>query len=205
MKRFHNWILVLILLLPYPGAFAAAVQAGAAQPRAAVDRLQEALIETMKQGGSLGYAGRYDELEPVVLDTHDLEGALRVAVGRHWEQLTEDERARLLAAFKRQSVAEYAGRFERHSGEEFEFIEQEPGRRGRVVIRSRLLRPGEESIAFIYVLHEVDGAWRILNIVVDGVSDLALKRAEYTSILKTAGVDVLVKKIDAKTAKLATD
>jgi len=41
-------------------------------------------------------------------------------------------------------------------------------------------------------------SWRIINIIANGVSDLALKRSEYTSILKKDGFDALIIKINEK-------
>jgi phospholipid transport system substrate-binding protein len=43
-----------------------------------------------------------------------------------------------------------------------------------------------------------DEGWQIINIIADGVSDLALKRSEYTSILSRDGFDVLIAKITEK-------
>ena len=40
--------------------------------------------------------------------------------------------------------------------------------------------------------------WRIINIIANGISDLALKRSEYTSILKREGFEVLLAKISDK-------
>jgi phospholipid transport system substrate-binding protein len=40
--------------------------------------------------------------------------------------------------------------------------------------------------------------WRIINIIANGVSDLALKRSEYTSVLKREGFDDLIAKINEK-------
>ena len=50
---------------------------------------------------------------------------------------------------------------------------------GRAQVQTAIVRPGEADIPLEYLLQQKDGAWRIINIVADGVSDLALKRAEY--------------------------
>jgi phospholipid transport system substrate-binding protein len=50
-------------------------------------------------------------------------------------------------------------------------------------------------------LRETKDGWRIINIMANGVSDLALKRVEYRSILERDGfpalIDMLKKKIAA--------
>ena len=46
------------------------------------------------------------------------------------------------------------------------------------------------------MLKEKDNSWRIINIIANGVSDLALKRSEYTTILQREGFDSLITKIN---------
>jgi phospholipid transport system substrate-binding protein len=52
------------------------------------------------------------------------------------------------------------------------------------------------------MLEQKDGAWRIINIIADGVSDLALKRAEYQRILASGSIEDLIKELEAQTARL---
>ena len=48
------------------------------------------------------------------------------------------------------------------------------------------------------MLKEIGDNWRIINIIANGVSDLALKRSEYTNILQREGFDALIAKINEK-------
>ncbi|MEO1867647.1 MAG: ABC transporter substrate-binding protein, partial [Methylococcales bacterium] len=41
-------------------------------------------------------------------------------------------------------------------------------------------------------------SWRIINIIANGVSDLALKRSEYTSVLSGKGFDALIAMMEQK-------
>ncbi len=75
-------------------------------------------------------------------------------------------------------------------------------KKGRMRVRTRLVRPGDEAVQLDYVLQEEAGRWRIVNVVANGVSDLSLKRADYGSIMKKQGFDVLVGKLEAQVAAL---
>jgi len=48
------------------------------------------------------------------------------------------------------------------------------------------------------VLHYREGRWSIINIIADGVSDLALKRAEYSHVLARDGFNALVSMLERK-------
>jgi len=53
------------------------------------------------------------------------------------------------------------------------------------------------------VLHYSDAGWRIINIVVDGVSDLALKRSAYQRTFLASGFTGLLDSLDDETARIA--
>jgi phospholipid transport system substrate-binding protein len=52
---------------------------------------------------------------------------------------------------------------------------------------------------------ELNGQWQIINIIVDGISDLALKKAQYTSVIDREGFDSLLNKLTQKIADYANN
>jgi phospholipid transport system substrate-binding protein len=72
----------------------------------------------------------------------------------------------------------------------------------RAQIHTAIARPGDKDVTLDYLLQRKDGAWRIINIVADGVSDLALKRAEYQRVLAGGSIDDLIEYVDEQTARL---
>ncbi|WP_027158080.1 ABC transporter substrate-binding protein [Methylobacter luteus] len=179
-------------------ATAYAQEEGAATARQVVEKFQAELIEVMKNGKQLGYAGRYEKLKDPVSNSHDLTKIARIVVGKEWEKLSEDQQQNLVDVFSRLSIASYAHNFKEYSGESFVFDSEEETARGGVVVHSHLVVPGEKDVKFDYMLKEKGPSWRIINIIANGVSDLALKRSEYTAILQREGFDALIAKINEK-------
>jgi len=163
-----------------------------------VDKFQKELIAVMKNGKQLGYAGRYDKLYGPVSDSHDLTKIARIVVGKEWEKLSEAQQQKLTDVFARLSVASYAHNFKDYSGESFVFDSEEETTRGGVVVHSHFIIPDDKPVKFDYMLKEKGNSWRIINIIANGVSDLALKRSEYTTILQREGFDALITKINEK-------
>ncbi len=161
-------------------------------PVTVVENLQAALVGAMKGGDSMDYDARYALLAPVALETHDFPFIAQIAMGRHWRQLTNEEQQQYVNAFEEMSIASYASRFERYSGERFVVVETYDNPRGGRVVICELRREGEQPLLFEYHLRQTGGDWRIVNIVVDGVSDLALKRAEYSGVLSEFGFSGLL-------------
>ena len=46
--------------------------------------------------------------------------------------------------------------------------------------------------------------WRLVNITVDGVSDLSLKRSQYSEVIEQHGFHELLERLDTKTESLAS-
>jgi phospholipid transport system substrate-binding protein len=187
-------VFMSFLLLATSNAFAK--DEGARQ---VVDKFQSDLITVMKNGKQLGFSGRYDKLVAPVSNSHDLTKIARIVVGKEWEKLSDEQQKKLVDVFSRLSIASYAHNFKEYGGEAFTIdSEEETARGGGVVVYAHLSIPNDKDVKFEYHLKEQDKSWRIINIVANGVSDLALKRSEYTSILQREGFDALIAKISEK-------
>lgn len=159
---------------------------------------QNQLLDAMKQGESLDFKGRYEKLEGVVVSSHDLTKIVRIVVGKEWRNFSDEQKVKLINIFSRLSISTYAHNFKKYSGESFTFISEEETARGGVIIHSVLILPEDKDVKFDYMLKKKGDSWRIINIIASGVSDLALKRSEYTSVLKREGFEALIAKIEEK-------
>jgi len=193
LRKIYFSFSVLLLICLSPMSLAEEVSA-----RQVVEEFQNGLIDVMKQGKELGFQGRYDKLDAAVKKSHDLPKIARIVVGKQWEELTSEQQAKLEAVFSQLSVSAYAHNFKDFSGESFSFISEEETGRGGVVIHTNLKIPGEKDVKFDYMMKKKDDGWQIINIIADGVSDLALKRSDYTSVLSREGFDALIAKINEK-------
>lgn len=170
-----------------------------------VDTFQNELLSVMKEGKTLGFKGRYDRLEAAVRKSHDMPKIARIVVGKQWEELSVEQQSKLEKVFSQLSISAYAHNFKDYSGETFSFLSEEETGRGGVVMHTNLHIPGEKDVKFDYMMKKIDDAWQIINIIADGVSDLALKRSEYTSVLSKEGFDALIAKITEKINNYATE
>jgi len=191
-----NMQMIVLMFFLFGASFARAEDTSSA--RQIVEKFQAELIEAMKSGKQLGYAGRYEKLFAAVSNSHDLTKIARIVVGKEWEKLSETQQQQLVDVFSKFSVASYAHNFKDYAGESFVFDSEEETTRGGVVIHTHLTVPDEKDVKFDYMLKEKGNSWRIINIIANGVSDLALKRSEYTNILQREGFDALIAKINEK-------
>lgn len=171
----------------------------ASTPTATVEVFHAGLLDIMKHAKTLGFQGRIDKLEPLMAATFDLDFMASKTVGRHWNKLSDAEKKRWARTFTRFTVANYAGRFTGFTGEKFitEGIE-EAAKNTRLVL-TKIEVPNEDDVQLNYRLIEKNGEWRVIDVYLNGtVSELALRRSEYSSALKREGFDQLVASIETK-------
>jgi len=191
---------VLIVL-----SFASSAHAGVDDAVAVVTRLHDTLLSVMKEADTLGVKGRDRHLAPEIERAFHLRLMARITSGAVWMKADTAQRDSLAAAFSRLSIATYASRFQGYSGQSFETIGGRPGPAATHLVDTRILRPGESPIPLTYVLKQVDGRWGIVDILLDtGISELAVRRSEYRSILKKDGLDGLIAVFNAKVDELLT-
>ena len=163
----------------------------------------DALLDTMKHAKQLGLSGRYDQLGPVVRETFDLPAMTRIAVGPAWTSIPADQQSALTDSFTRMTVATYASRFDGYSGERFE-IEPAAEARGRNrIVRTRLVESNGNVTVLNYLMHESGPSWKVIDVYLSGtVSELATRRSEFGSILKSGGADALLDSLKRRTETL---
>ena len=171
-------------------------------PEATVASLHRGLIAASQSSPGASVDARYRTLEPLIEKTHDLRYIAEFALRKQWPMLSETDRQRFVAAFEKLSVMTYASRFKNVSANTFKSAGPATIESGRAHVLTTIPRQGQPDVSLDYMLEQKDGAWRIINIIADGVSDLALKRAEYQRILGSGSIDDLIKELEAQTARL---
>ena len=115
-----------------------------------------------------------------------------------------NERKKWIHCFENVTAANYAGRFTGYTGQEFVTLGVEPSSHNTIIVRTRLINPDGEDVDLNYRLRETPAGWRIIDVYLNGtVSELALRRSEYSSLIKRDGFQSLVDSVDKRVADLS--
>lgn len=175
-----------------------AAAAQSSGPAAVVEKFNAKLLEAMQGGEKLGYAGRYALLEPVIYDVFAFDLMTRISSGKHWQSMSTDQRDRLIELYRQWSTATYAKRFDAFADQSFEVLAPPQALGSRVNVCSHMIKSNGEVVPFLYKMKMIRQQWRIVDIHVKGVSQLANTRAQFTSILDRDGYEVLIKTLQEK-------
>jgi phospholipid transport system substrate-binding protein len=189
--------LSLGMLTTLSGALASA--AGADTVRSFYDTL----LATMRSGPSLGASGRYARIEPVIRRVFDIPFMTRLAVGPEWANLTEAQRQQVSQAFERYVAAVYAERFDNYAGEKMQ-VTGEQASAGGTIITSQIVKSNGEPVNVNYLVRQNGGGWQIADVYLNGtISELATRRSEFASILRTRGINGLIQVLNTKADALS--
>ena len=153
---------------------------------------------------SLSGAHREQAFRELLIAGFDVKAISRFVLGRYWRKATEAERAEFMELFEDLLVATYSRKFSDYSGQtlKVEAIREENEKMAAVA--SRILRHGGEPIRIDWRLLRRGGSWRIVDVVVEGMSMVLSQRSEFAAVIKGEGgrIEGLLVKLRAKTARL---
>ncbi len=167
-----------------------------------IETLNSTLLTCMKKGESLGFKGRYALLEPVMRNSFFYEFMVRKSTGSFWKKLEPAQQKELLTKYITWSVGTYARRFAHYKGQRFTIIDSRPVRDRFVKVTCRITRPEKKPRDLTYLLLRHNDRWMIIDIQVEGVSQLALTRSQFKSVLRKDGISGLLGILDKKISKL---
>jgi len=143
-------------------------------------------------------------LKPEVADAFDLEFMAEKSIGRYWKPLSDADKARWVALFQEYTAATYAGNFDHFGNQKFEISGEEPSQNDTTVVHTMLIDPGSENTTLDYRLHQTPKGAQVIDIYLKGtVSQLALQRSDFTSVIERGGLDALLTTIRSKIDDLA--
>ena len=181
-----------------------------------IEPLHTALIQVMKKADELGFSGRLELVQPAVEAAFDLDFMASKTLGPHSKKLAAVDRQRWVTTFMHFVVSNYARQFDGYSGQKFETLEVQPAPRETVIVRTLLVRRDDEDVKLNYRLHETrtpgttaeqgdaegESNWKIIDVYSNGtVSELALRRSEFSALLSRNGFEGLIERVESKAAK----
>lgn len=172
--------------------------AAPAAPQNTIRTFYGTLLETMKQGPTLGQSGRYARLAPIVQRVFDIPLMARLAVGSPWTTFTPTQQQEVTQAFAHYVTATYADRFDSYSGEQLQVTGERPYG-AQVIVTTRIVKSNGEPVTINYLMRDNGGTWQVADVYVDGtISQLATQRSEFYSILRREGVTGLITALNRK-------
>lgn len=130
----------------------------------------------------------------------DLKAVGQFVLGRYWKTANETDRAAFLKSFMNFTTLTWSDRFDMYTGQKITFLGARNADGGQLYVDSKI-QNGNKPVEVIWrVKEQKDGGYKIIDIIVEGVSMAMSYRNEYTAFLqKNDGVvSILTAELDTK-------
>ncbi len=160
------------------------------------DRAQTSLLVE-----NLPLKERQNRFRALMLETFDLNGVGKWVLGRYWRRASRQERQQYLQLFEEFIIATFTKRFKAYTNAKLQ-ISETTSRKSSAFVKTRINRTSAKPIRIIWRVKFTDGKYRIIDIVVEGVSWIQTQRSEFVSVIRNSGgkvsglIDALNKKIN---------
>ena len=171
------------------GALAPAIPAAAAaDPAAVVSNLGSRALAVL--GKNAPQSQRVARFRELLREDFDVPEISRFVLGRYWNVATEEQRAEFVKLFEEYIALAYSTRLAEYTGETFKVTGSRPDADGAIV-SSQIVRPaGAAPVKVDWRLTGRNGAYKISDVSVDGISMAVTQRSEFASVIQHNGGQV---------------
>ncbi len=149
-------------------------------------------------------SGLYALVQQYIVPHADFYRMAQIAMGRYWRKADEAQRQRIADEFRKMLVRTYASSLLNYSGQQIEYLplRMQPGD-ADVVVATRINQVnGGPPVPINYRAYRTsEGAWKIYDVIIDGVSLVANYRSSFASTIRRNGVDGLIQQLAENNAK----
>ena len=180
------------------GATAATDPQGAA---AFVRQLAEQALGLLRNS-SVSLEQREASFRNLLRDGFELDFIGRFTLGRHAGKLTPEQQADFREAFGEFILKTYARRLSAYSGEVFTVTGAQAAGEHDAMVSSKIDRPaGTPPLLADWRVRDFSGKYKVVDVVVQGVSMAITQRQEFTSVINSSGINGLIAQLRARADK----
>jgi phospholipid transport system substrate-binding protein len=138
-------------------------------------------------------------------DLFDIPSIARFVVGRVWRTAQPAEQERFTKTFEDVIVYTWARRFSEYNGQTLKVESTAPDGEDGQIVNSRIVgKNSSDSFAVAWRLRKREDGFRVVDVIVEGVSMAITYRQEYASIMaQQGGIGGLTTQLEARAKDLA--
>ena len=172
----------------------------AESPRAVIAATTSAVLAVLSDK-DLSTDVKRSRVEEIVYERVDFDALSRLVLARGWNQLSEEQRGEFQREFKQNISATYGRGIDGYKNEQVTIIEDRQEARGDWTVRTKIVSHGPDDISVDYRLRETNGTWKIIDVIIEGVSLVSNYRSQFQEIMANGGIDRLLKLLREKNGR----
>jgi phospholipid transport system substrate-binding protein len=179
----------------------AATVMAAAGPRDVVRQLADEVLAVLKDK-SLSSAVKRERIETIADRGVDFATLSKLVLARNLSKFSPEEQAAFQKEFRRHLSVTYGDSVDSYKNEEVTITGDREEARGDITVKTKIVRGGgADDIVVDYRLRQVNGEWKIIDFIVEGVSLVSNFRSQFQDLLSSQTPAQLIALIREKNAK----
>ena len=155
-----------------------------------VEKTGKEILEIL-QGSNLSKQKQENLFRKVLQKRFDLKGIGFFALGHYRRQATKQEKIDFLKVFEDVIVESYSSQFKHYSNEFLKVSDVKgPDDHGGFFVISQVIREGRKPLSVHWKVFFTKQGWRVLDLVIEGVSQSLTHRKEYAELVNQRGKKV---------------
>jgi phospholipid transport system substrate-binding protein len=166
-------------------------------PRQLIDDAASKIVTILGREGQSTDV-RVAEIEEIAYELFDFTTMSKLVLARNWRKLDKEKRAEFVREFKRNLSRTYGTRLDRYDQEDIEIFGTQIEPRDDVSVKTRIVGGQFDGAVISYRLRERSERWRIIDVVIEGISLVSNYRSQFAEILTNGTIDDLMAKLRDK-------
>jgi len=174
--------------------------AGAADGAAAVVQQVADAVVAVLADKSLSADQKRGKIEDIVYAHFNFSTLSRLVLARNWKQFSPEQQKTFTEEFKRHLSMIYGKNVESYNNEKAVVIGERQEAGGDWTVKTKIVRSSAPEILVDYRLRQEDGVWKVIDVIVEGVSLVANFRSQFQEIVTSKGPQKLIDLLREKNA-----
>jgi phospholipid transport system substrate-binding protein len=192
MKFFTNLPLTFLVLLTLFLPSGAGANEATAQLSTTINEFVRILVNTPVV--ELRQSGLPDKALKLIQSRFDFSEMAKRSLGPHWTALNANERREFIDAYA-QMLLRFFGRSVRAAGDETIEYQREVRDGILASVETKVVSGSRDDFAIDYRLHDIDGQWKVYDVVIDHISIVNNYRAQFERVIAKSSVKDLLQRM----------
>lgn len=188
----------LVLLLVLASWLATPLgEAHALEARQVVQRATDEILVVLRNH-ELTDSAKRTRIEEIAYANFDFESMAKLALARSYKKLDETQRLEFQQEFRRHLALTYGRSIETYSDEDIEIYNSRTHKNGDETVAGKVVGGKNDGATLDWRMRRRDETWKVIDVVIEGVSMIANFRAQVQDIVKKKGPAALIEQLREK-------
>ncbi len=168
-----------------------------AVPRQLIDETADKIVGILAQK-EVPAEQRISEIETIAYEIFDFTTMSKLVLARNWRKMDKPKRAEFVKEFKQHLSRTYGTRLDRFDQEEVDVYGAQVEVRNDVSVKTKIVGGQFDQAEISYRLRNRKDEWKIIDVVIEGVSLVSNYRSQFAEVLNGGSSDDLLAKLKDK-------